>query len=272
MDPTRWEPGLESVRMVSLTCGPVRYCQVGCPGGFPKGKIRRHLEQRLVARLYRDWTGPVEAQIRREVPSQANGLFGRLYNDQWGRPRFCTEGGTELSVSFTFVDEWAWGALCPKPNMVGIDAALSTEFGEDYPFGRAFHLRELDTCIQLCGGNPAEAAATIWSVKEAVVKALGCGFRLLDPLDLEAWPTQAADECLRFWVHFSDRAVQEYPAIASSPVAVANIERSGSRLSFAAVDSQRAVEDCMTALRKGRPPLSVGMHCVPRTGLMDRYW
>jgi phosphopantetheinyl transferase (holo-ACP synthase) len=34
------------------------------------------------------------------------------------------------------------------------------------------------------GLSSQEVSAVVWSVKEAVVKALGCGFRLIDPLDV----------------------------------------------------------------------------------------
>jgi phosphopantetheinyl transferase len=39
----------------------------------------------------------------------------------------------------------------------------------------------------LCGGDAADAAALLWALKEAAVKALGVGFHLLDPLAVEAF-------------------------------------------------------------------------------------
>jgi hypothetical protein len=41
----------------------------------------------------------------------------------------------------------------------------------------------------LAGGDPAEASALLWSVKEAAVKALGCGFHLVDPRHITVYPS-----------------------------------------------------------------------------------
>ncbi len=242
----------ESVEIVSATRVSVRYCELKRSGGFPTVEIRRSAEERLLKRLYCDQRDLLEGMEIREAPLWHKGLAGSLYRDQLGRPRLSVARGTGPSVSFTFLGDRVWCALCPGPQMVGIDAAHRKEFGVDYPLRRAFHHMELCACLDLAGSYPAEAAATIWSVKEAVVKALGCGFRLLDPLDLETRPTGLSGEYLQFSVHFSERAMQRYPTIASGPVAAANTNKNGIRLSFAAVDSRRATEVGMAALRERR--------------------
>ena len=67
---------------------------------------------------------------------------------------------------------------------IGIDAAEADEFKCPYPFYRAFGKDEFNGVTDLCDGNQAEAAALLWSIKEAAVKAIGCGFHLLDPLEI----------------------------------------------------------------------------------------
>ena len=56
---------------------------------------------------------------------------------------------------------------------------------------RAFRPAELDWARPLSGGDTAGAAALLWALKEAAVKALGVGFHLLDPLAVEAVKPQA---------------------------------------------------------------------------------
>ena len=57
---------------------------------------------------------------------------------------------------------------------MGIDAAFDEEFDPTYPLHRVFHPSELALAPPAC----------LWAVKEAVVKALGCGWNEKNPLDL----------------------------------------------------------------------------------------
>jgi len=50
---------------------------------------------------------------------------------------------------------------------------------ENTPFSRVFHAQELQHALRLAGGDLEKASALLWSIKEAVVKALGCGFHLV---------------------------------------------------------------------------------------------
>jgi phosphopantetheinyl transferase len=68
-----------------------------------------------------------------------------------------------------------------------VDVALPSEFDEAYPWARAFRPAEFEWARPLCGGDAADAAALLWALKEAAVKALGVGFHLLDPLAVEAF-------------------------------------------------------------------------------------
>jgi phosphopantetheinyl transferase len=68
---------------------------------------------------------------------------------------------------------------------VGLDVTVPDEFREGYPYERAFGIRELEKAQRRISGGAACAAALIWAGKEAAVKALGCGFHLVDPRSVE---------------------------------------------------------------------------------------
>ncbi len=83
------------------------------------------------------------------------------------------------AVSFSHLPEETWAAATAAPWCLGMDAAHDSEFGPDFPLGKVFHPRELAT------GHPP---AALWAMKEAVVKARGCGFDGLNPLDITLRP------------------------------------------------------------------------------------
>ena len=89
------------------------------------------------------------------------------------------------AVSFSRAAGRLWAALT-YTGQVGADLALPSEFEESYPWARAFRPAEFAWARTLVGGDTAGAAALLWALKEAVVKALGVGFHLLDPLEVEA--------------------------------------------------------------------------------------
>jgi len=98
-----------------------------------------------------------------------------------GRPQLQLGGSSGPAISFSKGGGKVWAALSGDESAVGIDVAGSAEFQGAYPFQRVFHQEELHHALKLTGGEQGEAAALLWSVKEAVVKALGCGFHLVDP-------------------------------------------------------------------------------------------
>ena len=102
-----------------------------------------------------------------------------------GQPRLFLDGQPGPAVSFSQAAGRLWAALTPA-GQVGVDAAMSAEFEPGYPMARAFRPAELDWARPLCGGGTAGAAALLWALKEAAVKALGVGFHFLDPLAVEA--------------------------------------------------------------------------------------
>ena len=101
-----------------------------------------------------------------------------------GQPHLKLGGRPGPSISFSQAAGCLWAALTPV-GQVGVDAALPSEFEESYPWARAFRPAELAWARPLVGGDTAGAAALLWALKEAAVKALGVGFHFLDPLAVE---------------------------------------------------------------------------------------
>lgn len=108
----------------------------------------------------------------------------RLTADSMGRPILLLGKRRGPAVSFSHLGLKTWAALAVGECAVGIDAACGSEFTGRYPFRRAFHDAELDAVSKEGAVEVADAAAAVWSVKEAAVKALGCGFWKVDPLDV----------------------------------------------------------------------------------------
>jgi hypothetical protein len=66
------------------------------------------------------------------------------------------------------------------------------------------------------GGDLEKASALLWSVKEAVVKALGCAFHLVDPLQIHVCPATGGDDGAgsgghTFPVRLSGKALARFP-------------------------------------------------------------
>ncbi len=107
-----------------------------------------------------------------------------LTTDELGCPRARISGEEHVSVSFSRCMDRLWACVCRGRCSVGIDASCASEFPDRYPVHRAFHQNERNQLMGRYGLSSQEVTAMVWSVKEAVVKALGCGFRLIDPLDV----------------------------------------------------------------------------------------
>jgi phosphopantetheinyl transferase len=122
-----------------------------------------------------------------------------LEKDFMGRPRLLVGDAKGPKVSFCHACSRTWAAMYGGCG-VGIDVAFPDEFQGDYPLERVFRQREFVWAREFCGDDPAQTAALLWSLKEAAVKALGCGFNLFDPLDIEAKPIRSFNSGLFFQV------------------------------------------------------------------------
>jgi phosphopantetheinyl transferase len=176
----------------------------------------------------------------------------RLVHDTLGRPHLLLGDHRGPSISFSTAGDQVWAALCGDESDIGIDVAGSAEFQEGYPVHRVFHAPELQTALELADGNLAKAAALLWSVKEAVVKALGCAFHLVDPRDIHVYPSAGEEggplrqlrqtHCRHaqggpaFSVRLTGKALVRFPMTDRRPIAVRSLHQAESWLSIAAVN------------------------------------
>ena len=106
-----------------------------------------------------------------------------------GRPHLLLGEYRGPAISFSEGGGKVWAALCGDESDIGIDVAGTDEFQREYPFHRVFHAEERQHALRLAGGDLEKASALLWSIKEAVVKALGCAFHLVDPRQIYVYPS-----------------------------------------------------------------------------------
>jgi phosphopantetheinyl transferase (holo-ACP synthase) len=143
----------------------------------------------------------------------------RIIHDPLGRPRLLLGECAGPAVSFSEGGGKIWAALCGDASDIGIDAAATDEFPDDYPFRRAFHDQEFRHTLTLTSGDSKKASALLWSIKEAAVKALGCAFHLVDPLQIRVHPSVAEsvaekDDRYIFTAALSGKALTRFPLMA----------------------------------------------------------
>jgi phosphopantetheinyl transferase len=131
-----------------------------------------------------------------------------------GRPHLLLGDDQGPAISFSEEGGTLWAALCGDESDIGIDAAGSDEFHGEYPFHRVFHPQELQHALRLTGGDLEKASALLWSVKEAVVKALGCAFHLVDPRQITVYPLAGENGGYTFPVGLSGKALERFPIAA----------------------------------------------------------
>jgi phosphopantetheinyl transferase len=131
------------------------------------------------------------------LPSQEMPI---IETDRLGRPFLIWEGASVPAISFSHAKGRTWACLAWTIG-VGIDVAYPEEFLDPYPFARVFRLGELDQAKGFCRGGLQDRAALLWSVKEAAVKASGCGFNFFDPLEVRVRALSPRDGGLLFNVH-----------------------------------------------------------------------
>jgi phosphopantetheinyl transferase len=114
--------------------------------------------------------------------SQAGGLQDlTLERSILGKPHLLVGGVPGPAVSFSWSAGQRWAALGASKSWIGLDAASPGEFAGAYPLHRVFRVAEWQAAASLTGRDREEAAALLWSVKEAVVKARGCGYHFFGP-------------------------------------------------------------------------------------------
>jgi len=162
--------------------------------------------------------------------------------DPLGRPRLLLGECEGPAISFSESGGKVWAALCGDESDIGIDVAGTDEFHGEYPFHRVFHPQELQHALRLAGGDMAKASSLLWSVKEAVVKTLGCAFHLVDPLQITVYPSAAEgaadgaiaeDRGYTFAVGLSGKALVRFPLMTGRCILVRSLSLGKMWLSIA---------------------------------------
>jgi phosphopantetheinyl transferase (holo-ACP synthase) len=135
----------------------------------------------------------------------------QVVHDPLGKPHLLLGAQRGPAISFSECGGKVWAALCGDESDVGIDVAKAVEFRGEYPFHRVFNAQELQHVLNLAGGDLEKASALLWSVKEAVVKALGCAFHFVDPLQIHVCPSIEEDDGFTFPVRLSGKALARFP-------------------------------------------------------------
>jgi phosphopantetheinyl transferase len=141
---------------------------------------RPALQQKIARRLL---STVREYSAYRIAPASNNSSSVTVDKNRLGRPVLALDGMPGPSISFSYHNRKVWGAMCEAPHQCGIDVASASEFDEKFPLQKVFLPKEITEAIQFAG-SVESATALLWSAKEAVVKAAGCGFHLVDPIEV----------------------------------------------------------------------------------------
>jgi phosphopantetheinyl transferase (holo-ACP synthase) len=161
-------------------------------------------------------------------------VCGRL-----GRPYLLLGEYRGPAISFSEGGGKVWAALCGDMSEIGIDVAGQDEFQREYPVHRVFHPEELHHAVKLIGGDLEKASALLWSIKEAVVKALGCAFHLVDPRQISVYPSVSGDGYISP-VGLSGKAQMRFPLAARGSLWVRSLPQREMWLSIALLDRRPA--------------------------------
>ena len=220
---------------VSSSMPPCR----GPPQPPPECVTRRTENRRRLVTILWETFGRRKVLLKRPHFSNRVALPIRLVHDPLGRPHLLVGEHRGPAISFSTAGEEVWAALCGDESDIGIDVAGSAEFQEGYPMHRVFHVQELHQALELAGGDLAKAAALLWSVKEAVAKALGCAFHLVNPRDIHVYPSAVEEGGAAFSVRLSGKALEWFPMADRRPITVRSLPQAGTWLSIAALNCPR---------------------------------
>jgi len=209
--------------------GPVFYASVPC--------AEVTLKHRLVSTLW-DHLVAMQSPLWKCCQSSNGAPFPfRVVRGLLGRPQLLLEEYPGPAISFSEGGGKIWAALCGDESDIGIDVAGTDEFQSAYPFHRVFHAQELRHALRLAGRDLGRASALLWSIKEAVAKALGCAFHLVDPLQITVHPSAAgpigSDGGYTFPVGLSAKVLSLFPIAAGRPLWVRSFSQREMSLSIA---------------------------------------
>ena len=183
------------------------------------------LRQHLMGRKGSHWT---DCRFPNKADLPIHVVHGPL-----GKPQLLLGECEGPAISFSEGGGKIWAALCGDESDIGIDAAGTEEFTRGYPFHRVFHSQELQHGLRFAGGDLGSASALLWSIKEAVVKALGCAFHLVDPRQITVCPSLVGNDGYIFPVGLSGKALVRFPTAAGQALLVRSFPQRKMWLSIA---------------------------------------
>jgi hypothetical protein len=226
--------------------GPVFYASMPCTAETHKwcGTNGARDKHRLVSTLWGHLVA-MESPLWKRCQSSYRAAYPiQVVRDLLGRPHFLLGEIRGPAISFSKDGGKVWAALCGDESDIGIDVAGTDEFHREYPFHRVFHAQELQHALRLAGGDLAEASALLWSIKEAVVKALGCAFHLVDPRQITVYPSAGratgGDGGHTFPVGLSGKALERFPIAAGRSLWVVSLPQKKMWLSIALLNRRPA--------------------------------
>lgn len=207
------------------------------------GEAAKH---RLVSILWDYFVAGESPLSKRSQSSNRDAFPIQVVHDQLGKPHLLLGEHRGPAVSFSEGGGRVWAALCADKSDIGIDVAGTDEFHTGYPFHRVFQPQELQHSLRLADGDLEKASALLWSAKEAVVKALGCGFHLVDPRQITVYPSEesaaggpiAENWGYTFPVGLSGKALVRFPMDAGQSLLVRSLPQRKMWLSIALLNQQ----------------------------------
>ena len=217
--------------------GPVFYTAMPCADQTLKGCYTNGWgdKTRLVSTLW-DHVAVLERPLRNRYQPPNSAAFPiRVVCGLLGKPHLMVGDNRGPAISFSTGGGNIWAALCGDESDIGIDVAGADEFQGDYPFHRVFNQQELQHALMVSGGDLEKASALLWSIKEAVVKALGCAFHLVDPRHITVYPSAGGEGGYTFPVGLSENALARFPRAARQSLWVRSLPQDRAWLSIALV-------------------------------------
>ena len=224
--------------------GPVYYAALPRDIRIPTGRATNKEETRcrLVSALW-DHLMALDSTLGKCCRYPARDMDPiRVARDQLGKPHLLRGEFRGPAISFSGGGGNVWAALSGDESDLGIDVALAEEFHGDYPVHRVFHPEELHHALRVAGGDREHASALLWSAKEAVVKALGCAFHLVEPRHVTVCPSAegwaGVDGGYTFRVGLSGKALARYPLAVSRSLRVRSLPQNNRWLSIAVLNRE----------------------------------
>jgi len=215
--------------------GPVFYASMPCANETRKGCGTNAAgeRQRLVSALW-DHLVAMEGHLWKRFRFSDRAAFPiQVVRGLLGRPHLLLGEYRGPAISFSRGGGKVWAALSGDESDIGVDVAGADEFHREYPFHRVFHPHELQHALRLAGGDLEKASALLWSVKEAVVKSLGCAFHLVDPRHITVYPSAGGGGRYAFQVCLSGKALVRFPGAAGGSLWVHSVPQGKMWLSIA---------------------------------------